>query len=588
MRTEPATRSTRQLPTKQADRRVTDRPAPTPAGVGEHPAATVLVVGYDDRLTRHVQAGLRESAQPRRALAFQHSGRDIELVLAREAPTTVIYLATARSGRDDPDLDDAEIVLDRLGRFPPEHLVLVASSAVIEPSHHQPGFVTEARATARRRGNARAERWQRLEALAASWRDDHGVPLTILRPAPVPTSDGQDGFSRLIYGRWAVVPTGFDPSLQLLGLPDLVRGIAAAVDRERPGTFHLTPSGSVPLRKALRLAGTRSVPVPAGIQTACRRLGRALGMDGDPEKVDYLRYPWTASGEHAATELGFTAAASSAAVASRRPSAVVEGTDDDYGMDLEAIERWRRTGIRLLHDRYWRVEYRGIEHLPTHGAAVMTGVHRGHQPWDGVMLLHLLMRERGRPPRFLIHPSLIKFPFLSRFMTKLGGILACKKNADWVLERGDLLGIFPEGIDGAFARYRGAYKLRSFGRRDYVKLALRHRAPIVPFVTIGSAEIFPIFGKLRWPWWERVSEWPCLPITPTMSLLPLPSKWHTKFLAPIDVHRRYPPEAAKDREVVERIDDEVRTTMQTALDEMTRRRRNRFWGSIFEPVEGRG
>ena len=44
-----------------------------------------------------------------------------------------------------------------------------------------------------------------------------------------------------------------------------------------------------------------------------------------------------------------------------------------------------------------------------------------------------LVTRRNRIPRFLIHPSLTKFPFLADFMAKLGGIMACQENGDWVL-----------------------------------------------------------------------------------------------------------------------------------------------------------
>jgi 1-acyl-sn-glycerol-3-phosphate acyltransferase len=182
----------------------------------------------------------------------------------------------------------------------------------------------------------------------------------------------------------------------------------------------------------------------------------------------------------------------------------------------------------------------------------------------------------------------VKFPFLANYMFKLGGVMACRDNADYLLERGEMVAVFPEGIRGAFTYYRDAYKIGSFGRPDYVRMALRHRAPILPFVTVGSAEIFPILAKIDWRWWKRFTEWPCLPITPTFPLLPLPlpSKWHTRFLAPLPVHERYPPEAAGDAEVVARIDREVQSLMAAAIDEMLAKRPSVWYGSLFEEEHG--
>jgi 1-acyl-sn-glycerol-3-phosphate acyltransferase len=113
-------------------------------------------------------------------------------------------------------------------------------------------------------------------------------------------------------------------------------------------------------------------------------------------------------------------------------------------------------------------------------------------------------------------------------------------------------------------------------------MALQHRAPIVPFVTVGSAEIFPILAKLQSKMWNRYADWPCIPVT---SPIPLPSKWHTRFLAPIHVERVFPPEAANDRSIVKAISREVQWKMQQAIDEMLSRRRSVFFGSLFESEE---
>lgn len=256
---------------------------------------------------------------------------------------------------------------------------------------------------------------------------------------------------------------------------------------------------------------------------------------------------------------------------------------DGFGLDRDYIERRGKTLFNFLCKYYWRIETRGLEHVPLHGGAVLVGTHRGFMPWDAVMILHLIVRNTGRVPRFLCHPGLLKFSVVANFITKLGGVLACRQNADRILAADELLGVLPEGVEGAFSLYRDAYKLASFRRDDFVKMALQHRVPIIPFVIVGNAEILPMFARIKSRWWTKHLQWPYVPIsTFPIVPVPLPSKWHLRFLAPINVQQNYSPEAARDRSAVKAISLTVRTAMQDSLDEMVARRRSIFFGSIFE------
>jgi 1-acyl-sn-glycerol-3-phosphate acyltransferase/nucleoside-diphosphate-sugar epimerase len=543
----------------------------------------------------------------------------------------VVYAAAARSRdpREPVDRADARTVLSAAVEAGVPRIVVLSSTEVIEPSHAHLGLVSEEQIRPQlqpRKGRNRwSEGWRSLEELAGEVVGPvSGSRLTILRAAPVPVPRGRDFFSRLLTRPVALTVPGFDPSIQLLAPEDLARAVAAALGSDHgdaPGTaspngpalYHVVPRGTAPLHRAIRLAGGHRLAVPRWLQRLGRRVLGPTRRVHAAERVDYLRYPWSAGGAGAASALGFVPRLSTVQVArslrnggdpvvEADPESAPEpdwewgawsadpGTDsdqfDDFGMDRTYVERYGRTLFRFLHDLYWRIEARGLEHVPRSGRGVLTGVHRGFMPYDGVMALHLLVREAGRYPRFLLHPTLTKFPFLANFMTKLGGIMACQENADWVLERDGLVGIYPEGIRGAFTPYRRAYRLGKFGRDEFVRMALRNRAPIIPFVTVGSAEIFPILGRIDWSWWKRYSEWPYLPITPTFPLLPvpLPSKWHTRILEPLPVHEAHGPEAAEDSQVVREISLEVRHRMEAAIAEMLARRKSVFFGSVF-PTE---
>ena len=251
---------------------------------------------------------------------------------------------------------------------------------------------------------------------------------------------------------------------------------------------------------------------------------------------------------------------------------------DAFGIDQEYIRRCGRTLFRLLSDFYWRVETQGLEHIPREGRAVLVGTHRGFMPWDAIMTLHLLVRGTGRFPRFLTHPGLFKFRLLGRIFSKLGGVLACQENAGRLLETGQLVGIYPEGVQGAFALHRNAYQLQPSWRNTFAKLALRHRAPIIPFVNVGSADSLPVFAQITSRAWRRFALWPCIPMSTFPFIpVPLPSKWRLQFMPPIHVERQYPPEAAENAALVRSIAGDVKRAMQETMESMVRTRRSIFF-----------
>jgi hypothetical protein len=98
---------------------------------------------------------------------------------------------------------------------------------------------------------------------------------------------------------------------------------------------------------------------------------------------------------------------------------------------------------------------------------------------------------------------------------------------------------------------------------------------------LGSAETYPIVGKIEWSWWKRKTEWPFFPVTPTLfplCPLPLPSKWRVRFLPPLEVGRDHPPEAARDARLVRQISDRVKSQIETTISDMTSQRKSIFFG----------
>ena len=84
-------------------------------------------------------------------------------------------------------------------------------------------------------------------------------------------------------------------------------------------------------------------------------------------------------------------------------------------------------------------------------------------------------------------------------------------------------------------------------------------------------------------WLGRPLGLPYLPITPTFPLLgplgvvPLPTKWSIDFADPITVGA-YGPEGAEDPILVNRLSEQVRSTIQRMVDGRLARRRSVWFG----------
>ena len=246
------------------------------------------------------------------------------------------------------------------------------------------------------------------------------------------------------------------------------------------------------------------------------------------------------------------------------------GEVDEFGMDEVSLRRIHPL-LDLLFDRYWRVEVSGVEALPEEGAALMVANRSGLLPYDGLMLAHAIERlhPRHERPRFLVADWLITLPFVQPYLARLGGVRACRENAERLLEDGRILIAFPEGAKGAAKVFRERYRLKRFGRGGVVRVALDHGVPLYPVGIVGAEEAHPILFKEHSL--ARSVGLPFLPVTPTFPLLgplgalPLPTKWIMRVGEPL-VLDHLEPDAADDELLVARLTEELRGRIQNLVD----------------------
>jgi 1-acyl-sn-glycerol-3-phosphate acyltransferase len=255
---------------------------------------------------------------------------------------------------------------------------------------------------------------------------------------------------------------------------------------------------------------------------------------------------------------------------------------DDYGLDREFLDVCLPLA-RFLYQTYWRVDVQGIANLPVQGPALLVSNHSGVLPFDGAMISTAVLANTTPPrlPRALMADWFPTLPFVSILMQKTGQVQGSPLNALRLLQRGELVVVFPEGTKGAGKLYQDRYQLARFGRGGFIRVAMRTGAPIIPVAVVGAEELYPMVGNVR-PL-ARLLGMPFFPITPLfpwtgpLGVVPLPTKWSIQFGEPVPM-AEHGPEAATNPAVVTRLTAQVRGRIQEMLLDMLARRRSVFAG----------
>jgi 1-acyl-sn-glycerol-3-phosphate acyltransferase len=285
------------------------------------------------------------------------------------------------------------------------------------------------------------------------------------------------------------------------------------------------------------------------------------------------------------------AASSVALVPVPKPDDDVELADprrsdvDEWGRS-ERMRSFARRAYKPLYDTWHRVEWEGLEHIPTTGGALLVSNHAGAIPSDAPAIMHGIETELERPVYGLADELFKQLPVVGTLWSRVGGVLAHPDNAYRILrEQQQLALVFPEGTKGTGKTYGERYQLRRFGRGGFVQIAMRAGVPIVPIAVVGAEEAMPILWKS--PQLAKLVGLPYLPITANMlafaglgplgGALPLPAKIKIRVLPPV----HFDVEPDQPRYSRSRIMDEsehIRQQIQEALYDMLRTRRSVWFG----------
>nr|WP_232212887.1 lysophospholipid acyltransferase family protein [Saccharomonospora saliphila] len=260
-----------------------------------------------------------------------------------------------------------------------------------------------------------------------------------------------------------------------------------------------------------------------------------------------------------------------------------EHTVDEFGFDAELTETVLLPALRPLYDRWFRVRAHGAENLPASGGALLVCNHSGVLPLDAMMTAVAVHDEHPerRFLRMLGADLVFRTPVLASLARRSGQTLACHPDAERLLGRGELVGVWPEGYKGVGKPFSARYRLQRFGRGGFVAAALRTGVPIIPCAIVGAEEIYPKIGDIR-PL-ARLLGLPYFPVTPFFPLLgplgavPLPTAWHIEFGEPLPTDS-YGSDASDDQMLVLGLTDQVREAIQRMLYRRLAARRGPFSG----------
>ena len=260
-----------------------------------------------------------------------------------------------------------------------------------------------------------------------------------------------------------------------------------------------------------------------------------------------------------------------------------QGDVDEWGRS-EHIRQLARRLYDPLYRQLFRVEWEGLEKIPTEGGALLVANHAGAIPSDAPVIMHGVEEELRRPVYGLADHIFKAMPFVGTMWARAGGVAAHPENAYRLLrEQQQLVLVFPEGRKGTEKLYRDRYRLRRFGRGGFVEAAMRAEAKLVPVCVVGAEEAAPIFAHVSFM--QRLTGLLYFPITPTFPWLGplgmlgyLPAKFRIRFLEPIDTRELGGADATDDKALVQTVAREIRARIQENLHDMLAKRKSVWFG----------
>jgi 1-acyl-sn-glycerol-3-phosphate acyltransferase len=249
---------------------------------------------------------------------------------------------------------------------------------------------------------------------------------------------------------------------------------------------------------------------------------------------------------------------------------------DPWGFNIKTVKNAMEM-VFPLYRNYFKVRVFGLENIQDNPYMIVSN-HTGQIPIDGMLITMAFAIETEQPR--VLHSMVERFmaglPFIGDLSAQTGAILGDRDNCKWLLNKGESILVFPEGVRGINKSTKNFYQLQKFSNGFY-RIALQAKTQILPISVVGAEEMFPFTfqaGQIG-----KKFGLPSLPI-PT-NLVPLPAPIDIYIGKPIDLDTSLSPDAPdKDiRKPIAEIENVIKENIAKGLES-----RREFLNWIRDPV----
>jgi UDP-glucose 4-epimerase len=142
------------------------------------------------------------------------------------------------------------------------------------------------------------------EATEFLWQQ-RSVRTVVLRPVFVVGKHSDHAFAEAL--RRPVCPKvlGYNPLIQVIHEDDMIRAIILALKKKKRGIYNVAGEGVIPFSRAIEIAGSTEIPIPAIILKNSSAIFRMLGWRIPTDLVDFFRYPVVVSDQAFRRDFGY-------------------------------------------------------------------------------------------------------------------------------------------------------------------------------------------------------------------------------------------------------------------------------------------